>query len=58
MGFHVATFLDRQSATMNRTALRFATGHLEPDTRQHCLNRRERPSSKTYVTPKLLGAQK
>ena len=31
-------FLDRHAATMNRTALRYAIEHFEPDTRQHYMN--------------------
>ena len=40
----LVAFLDRHSATMNRTALRFATEHLQPDTRQHYLKRPSQPT--------------
>ncbi len=36
----LTAFLDRHAATMNRTALRYAIKHLDPDTRQHYLSRR------------------
>jgi len=39
----LVAFLDRHGATMDRTALRFAIEHFEPDTRQKYLNlRRQR----------------
>ncbi len=36
----LSAFLDRHAATMNRTALRYAIKHFDPDARQHYLKRR------------------
>lgn len=43
----LTAFLDRHSATMNRTALRYAIKHFDPDTRQHYLGLRAAESGST-----------